>query len=267
MKRIQPTGIILLIIIGFFINSCARFFPGRPNDLNEVLKNGRLVVLADSNNLGFALQGDSIFGFQYEIIKAFADSLNVELIITDITDFKEAVRSIETGKADIIASIIPVTTAYADHLSFSEPLFQSSLMLVQNKGSDFMPRNIISTQAQLANETVNVTLNSKYKLRLQNLSDEIGDTIHIAELNDVTNDSIIKLVAAGDFKFAVCPAFFVNYYADVYPNLDFTVPVGFLQNFSWAVHVNSTQLVEKLNEFLVNFIDSYEYRKIYRKYF
>ena len=121
MNKINFSYIIVLLITGIFFYSCGKIIPGKPNDLNEVLKNGRLVVLTDSNRLGFARQGDSIFGFQYEIVKAFADSLNVELIVSDITDFKEAVESIGSGEADIIASIMPVTTQYADKLAFSDP--------------------------------------------------------------------------------------------------------------------------------------------------
>lgn len=247
--------------------SCGKIVPDKPNDLKEVLNNGRLVVLTDSSSLGFAINGDNIFGFQYEIVKAFADSLNVELIVSDITDFDEAVKEIEKGEADIIASIIPVTTQYQHILAFSEPLFQSTLMLVQNRGIDAYPRKIINTQAELGHDTVYIQKNSKYKQRLQNLSDEIADTIHIIEVEGITNDSIIKLVASGVYKYAVCPAYFAKHYSLMYPNLDFSLPVSFIQNYSWAAHINSASLINKLNEFLLNFIDSYEYRIIYRKYF
>ncbi len=258
---------IVLIAIGTFLFACGKLIPGKPNDLKEVLKNGRLVVVTDSNSLGFAIQGDSIFGFQYEIIKAFADSLNVELIVSDITDFNEAVKSIESGEADIIASIMPVTTQYAHILAFTDPLFQSALMLVQNKGNDSYPLKIIGTQAELAKDTVFITKNSKYKHRLENLSDEIADSIYLIEVDGITNDSIIRRVASGVYKYAVCPSYFVKHYAQIYPNLDFSLPVSFTQNYSWAAHINSASLINKLNEFLLNFIDSYEYRIIYRKYF
>lgn len=267
MNKTNFKIIFVLIVIGIFLHACGKLIPCKPNDLKEVLKNGRLVVLTDSNSLGFAMQGDSIFGFQYEIIKAFADSLNVELIVSDITDFNEAVKSIESGEADIIASIMPVTTQYAHRLAFTDPLFQSALMLVQNRGTDSFPRKIIETQAELAKDTVYITQNSKYKQRLENLSDEIADTIHIIEVEGITNDSIIKLVASGVYKYAVCPSYFIKHYALMFPNLDFSLPVSFIQNYSWAAHINSASLINKLNEFLLNFIDSYEYRNIYRKYF
>lgn len=260
-------GFILLFFTLVAFSSCDKLKPGRPTDLNDVLSKGRLVVLADNNCLGYMVEGDSIFGFQYEIVKAFADSLNVELIISGFTDFHEAIRSIEKGDADLLATIMPVTTEYADRLAFSNPLFQSVLMLVQNRGSDSLPLKQVSTQQELALDTVYLTENSKYALRIKNLSDEIADTIFVAELKNVNNDSIIKLVADGVHKYAVCPAFFSKHYAERYPNLDFSLPLGFLQNYSWAVHINSLSLIEKLNEFLLNFVDSYEYRIIYRKYF
>ena len=265
VNKIYISGIFLLLYLIF--SSCNKLIPGKPSDLNDVLKRGRLVVLTDSSSLGYALSGDSLFGFQYEIVKAFADSLNVELIISKISDIKSAIESINTGEADLLAFAIPVTTEYASYLQFSEPLFQSTLVLVQSLRNKNENNLIIKNQSELAGEKVSVTKNSQYIKRLINLSDEIADSIYIQEIDNINNDSIIKLVSNGTVKYAVCPAFFSKYYALKNPELDFSLTIGFLQNYSWAVHVNSSSLLNKLNEFLLNFVDSYEYRTIYRKYF
>jgi len=52
-----------------------------------------------------------------------------------------------------------------------------------------------------------------------------------------------------------------------FPNIDVSLPIGFAQQQAWVVHPNSPLLLEKLNEFLDDFIGSSAYWNIYRKYF
>jgi len=65
------------------------------HDLPEIVDSGRLTVVTEGGSMGFALAKDSIFGFQYEIIKAFADSLGVELQISEQNDTKKPLKDLK----------------------------------------------------------------------------------------------------------------------------------------------------------------------------
>jgi ABC-type amino acid transport substrate-binding protein len=51
------------------------------------------------------------------------------------------------------------------------------------------------------------------------------------------------------------------------PELDIETAVGFVQLQSWAMRPSSTELREKVDEFLVKFLQKKAYRDIYRRYF
>ncbi len=257
----------VLAVSIFIFTSCKLVRKKSPSDLKEVLQNGRLTVISETGNMGYQVDGDSIFGFQYELVKAFADSLNVELRISEMTDIESAIRSLNWGEADIIARFLPITTQFNDELLFSAPIFSGRLMLVQNSHNDSTQKNIIHDQRLLADDTISLIVNSPYIFRINHLSDEIADTIYLNELENVSSDSLVSLVASGKIKYTVCPEFFVSHYKKMYPQLDFSLPLSLIQEYGWAVHVNSGRLKEELDEFLNYFIYSPEYRRIYARYF
>jgi membrane-bound lytic murein transglycosylase F len=258
------SGIIMLFSITLF--SCKKIKTEYPHDLNDVLDAERLAVISDSSSMGFASLGDSVYGFQYEIIKAFADTLGVELQITKQNDLNESIKSLQKGECDIIANIIPVTTEYKKKLLFSKTLLTTRLMLVQRIQKDTAEK-IIKTQTDLANDTIFLPYNSPYKMRIMNLSDEIADSIHIVEIKNISQEDLIKMVSEGKIKNTICLEHFSRKYLIRYQNLDFSLPLGFSQNYSWAVHASSTKLMNELNDFLDDFIGSSAYWKLYRKYF
>lgn len=258
----------IFLLFGLVIfSSCKKLKIENPHDLKDVLKEGRLAVITDSSSLGFEFIGDSISGFQYEIIKAFADNLGVELQISEQNDMAEAIKGLEKGECDIIAHFIPITTEHSDVLSFTESLFTSRQMLVQRIANDSVSSKFILTQTDLANDTIFLPANSPYKMRIKHLSDEIAETIHVEELNNVSIEDLIQMVSEGKIKNTICPYQFAKKYQKKYQNIDISLPLGFSQNYGWAVHKNSNHLLEKLNNFLTDFIGSSDYWDLYRKYY
>ena len=82
------------------------------HDLPYILKSGRITVLTDGSSIGFSEKNGNVTGFQYELVKVFADSLGVELVITEENDLKSGIDQLKTGDYDLIATMIPVTTEW-----------------------------------------------------------------------------------------------------------------------------------------------------------
>jgi membrane-bound lytic murein transglycosylase F len=224
----------------------------RLHDLPGIIENGRITVLTDSSRLGFSVKRDSVFGFQYEIVKAFADSMGLELVITKENDLEACMNSLKSGDYDIIANLIPVT---------SRPI------LVQRMPEDTTRSKLITNHYQLLNDTVYLPYHSPYKMRLEHLSDEIAGTIHIIEMKNISTEQMVRLVSEGKIKYTICDELFAKKLKLQYPNIDISLPIGFEQQLAWAVHLKSPQLLAKLNDFLTDFMGSEGYWDIYRKYF
>lgn len=237
------------------------------HDLPQLIESGRLTVVTDSSSNGFALQKDSVFGFQYEIVKAFADSLGLELRISKQNDSQKAIDELLNGEFDIIANTMPVTTDYPKGIVFSKPLMTSKLILVQKLSDDSLAETPIKRQFELGNDTIYLSRNSVFKARIINLSNEIAEDIHIEEMNNASVETLVKLVASGKIKNTACTEEQAQRLKKQYSNIDISLPLGFSQQYGWVVNSKSPLLLEKLNTFLSDFIGSEAYWKLHRKYF
>ncbi len=265
-KTLIVIGIgVLILFIGILL--LVRHSRQQIHDLSGILKSGRLTVLTDSSSIGFSNNGGNVSGFQYEIVKAFADELGVELVISEENDLKESMNNLKNGDYDIIASLIPITTEWKKDMLFTVPLFTSRQVLVQRQSNDSTQLKLINNLFLLENDTIFIPSNSPYKMRLNHLSNEIASHIHILEIKNHSTEQMVRLVAKGKIKYTICDELFSQKLKLQYPNIDASLPVGFAQHHAWVVHTKSTQLLAKLNSFLTDFIGSSEYWDIYRKYY
>lgn len=256
-------GLLFLMSIYLIFNRNQKI-----KDWPEIEKNGRLYVLADSSSIGFSNKKGDVSGFQYEIVKAFADTMGLELAVTEENNILKSISLLQSGEYNIIANFTPTTTEFNDKVKFTQPFFSTRQVLVQKMISDSVaqPRTI-KRVLELGNDSIYIPENSAYKLRLQYLSDEIANPIVIIELADKSTEQMVQMVACGKIKQTICDERFAQKLKEKYPVLDISVPIGFDQNMAWMVHIKSPLLLEKLNEFLSDFVGSPAYWAIYQKYY
>ena len=263
-KIILLIGVLILIGIAFGV---WRQKKKHVHDLPTIIDTNRLTVVIDSSSVGFSKDGNTVSGFQYEIVKTFADSLGVELVVSQNNDFQSCVDGLQKGDFDIIASFIPPTMALQDNVIYSMPFFSSKQVLVQACNSDSANKDLITKHAQLAKCTIHIPSHSPYKMRIQHLSDEIADTIIINELNNKSAEQLVRAVSKGEIKYTICDELLAKKLKLKYTNIDVNLAIGFSHQMCWGVHPKSPLLLEKLNAFLDEFIGSSEYWKLYRKYY
>lgn len=260
------TVVLCLFVLMLSVGLWFYYSKNKIHDLPDILHEGRITVVIDSTSIGFSVVGDSVSGFQYEIVKAFADDLGVELVVSEENDLKASIDGLNNRDYQLIADFIPVTSEWQNDLLFTTPLLSTRQVLVQRIDNDSTKTVSISKQIDLGNDTVYVSIHSPNKLVLKHLSDQIADSIHILEM-DLSAEQIVRLVANKKIKYTICSEIFGRKLKSKYPNIDVSLPIGFEQQQAWAVNKNSPLLLEKLNEFLDDFIGSSAYWKIYRKYY
>ena len=103
------------------------------NDLPGILKRGKLRVLADNSSTSFFIYKGKRMGFEYELLREFAEELGVELEIITVHDLNEINQRLNNGEGDIIACNYTITRERQDHVNFSRPFFQTQQVLIQRK--------------------------------------------------------------------------------------------------------------------------------------
>lgn len=263
MEKLLKPALIVVALVAFLSIVFYILDEKSVRDYDDIAELGRIRVLTDNSSIGFRVDGDSVYGFQYEIIKAFAVKMGVELEISENDDSRESMDDLMAGSYDIIASMQPQIAEYAEKVLFTKPLQVNRQMLVQRKDSV----GFVRKQYELAGDTISLPRNSPYKMLVDHLSDDIADTIYTSDLKNTTADVAVKMVAEGIIRYTICSERMSKKMIQAYPQLDISLPVGFQQECVWVVNINATILQKKLNEFLTDYIGSSEYWKLYRKYY
>src|SRR5690606_19260756 len=88
------------------------------NQLEQILERGELRVVSRYGLTSYYNNGGQLAGFEYDLAKAFADYLDVELKVTVPDNLSKTLDMIENGQADIAAAGLTITRARQNRLRF-----------------------------------------------------------------------------------------------------------------------------------------------------
>ncbi len=236
-------------------------------DYPGIAGEGIIRVTTEYNSIGFFVDGDTLAGFHYELIEAFARQHRLRTDITPKMSFAKRMQGLAAGQFDVAACDIPATSELKDSFLLTHPVALDKEVLVQRKPRT--PRDsalFVRSQLELAGKTLHVVKDASSMLRIRNLSREIADTIRIEETERYGPEQLIALVAHGDIDYAVCNESIARAIADSLPQVDISTDISFTQFCSWVVNRRSPALRDSLNAWLDAFKKTPAYRKLYRKY-
>lgn len=236
-----------------------------PRDFPTICNEGVIRAVTEYNTIGFFAVDDTIAGFHHDLLQAFARDHGLQVEFTPIMDFQQRFEGLYNGTYDIIASSLPLSNELKDTISFTHPILLGKQVLVQRKATHDSLQ--INSLLQLAGKTVYVPKHSPNIFRIRNLSEEIGDSIYLKEIEKYGSEQLISLVAHGEIDFAICDEQLALAAADSLPQLAIHLPVSFTLFYSWGINKQSPILLNTLNLWIDKFKQSKEYRRIYQKYF
>jgi ABC-type amino acid transport substrate-binding protein len=174
---------------------------------------------------------------------------------------------VKSGKYDILANDVLRTHTKDDSILFTHPILLSKQVLVQRKPQSTKDSLYIKSHLDLAHKTLHIVKGSPYKQRIENLSNEIGDTIYIEEIDKYGIEQLLALVAHGDIDYAVCDEGIAMASMKDFPQLDIDTPISFTQFNSWGVNKQSIVLLDTLNAWLDHYTKTKAFKKLRKKYY
>jgi len=244
-------------------------------DYQNILKKGKLVILAENSTASYFVYREKEMGFEYEILQEFAKEIGVELEVKIVSNLDDLIPQLNNKDGDIIASNYTVTGERLKIIDFSTPFIQSPQVLIQKKPDGWqkmkpedLQKKLISDPSELAGKTVDVWLNSSYYQRLKHLQEEIGDSIHIQGVDGMTgSDELVELVSQGIIDYTVVEENVAKVNARFYDNIDISTQISVKQKIAFGLRKSSGLLKAKLDKWLDKFLVSQTYNYIYKKYF
>lgn len=249
--------------------------PGVQIDLPEILKKGKLTVLAENSSTTYFIYRGKKMGFEYEILKNFAEELGVELEVKVVKNLDSLIHMLDNGEGDIIACNYTVTKERSRVINFSTPIIQTPQVLIQRKPEGFEKmkekdwmKKVLNNPIQLARKTIKVWQGSSYYERLIHLQEEIGDTIFIEGVpGNIGGEELIEMVSDGIIDYTITEANVAKVNEHFYDNLYTGLEVSVNQKIAFGLRKSSHLLKAKLDDWLDTFKSKTRYKFIYRKYF
>ena len=212
---------LLILLLPLLLSSCLRngesrfrdvstLGPERVFNLERIREKGILKVVTEYNSISYFIYRGQPMGFQYEMLQALANHMDLELEVTVSNNLDQNFLDLEEGNVDLIAMNLTVTSERKEQVAFTVPLLQTRQVLVQRKPDLWNEMNqkqlessMIRNQLDLTGKTVYVQAGSVYSDRLRSLSDEIGGGINIREVQ-LESEQLVQRVALGEVDYAVC---------------------------------------------------------------
>ena len=270
--------------------------PPISRDLAQIRERGSLVVLAPYNSTTYFIYQGEPLGYEYELLRAFAKDLGVNLKMIVVTDPKSLFPLLNSGDGDIAAArlIPPVgpTGELEDQspVAFTRALYRTEPVLVQQgeapsaagEGAekalapgpaDPLPEvdiqaRLVTRASQLAGRTVNLPEQSAYRRTLIELSDEISGDIHVVEMGEkIQDETLAQKVARGEVQFTVMQKNLADLKEAEFKNLKVRPILGQTHKVAWAVRKNSPELMKELNRWIEEKKTGPLFNNLYQKYF
>lgn len=190
---------------------------------------------------------DSIVGINYHLLRELRDSLGIVLEMYPVINRDEALAKVQSGEYDILASL-PADNYLKQNFLTTNEICLDKLVLLQRRNPD--GTKPVGSALELAGDTVHLEKGSASIRRIENLSKEIGDSIHIAEEEGLSEEYMAMKVARGAWKYAVVNEKTAEDMSSTYPNLDYSTPVSFTQFQVWVLNSRRDELLKRINALL-----------------
>lgn len=247
-------------------------FPKLVNvDLDSIKARGKLVVLTENSASTYYLYRDEELGFDFELVRKFAKSLNVKLEVRVIENLDSMFAMLYRGEGDIIASNLTVNEDRKKFLAFSPVIYKTKQVLVQRKDTAnkiLADGIVVHNQQELDKLPIHVHRYSSFYNKLSNIIQSTGANIQlIEESGKIGTEELLQEVAIGSIPSTVTDKSLAFLCFEDYPNLDMSVELEGEDDIAWAVRPNALMLQEKLNSFLTEKSGVRFVEKLYTRYF
>ncbi len=196
--------------------------------LEQVLETGELRVLSSNGPTTYYEGSDGLTGFEYSLVKGFADSLGLKLVIEDELDTTKMLNSVAARNVDFAAAGLTSLENRNDQVIFATPFMQITQQLIYNSRVP-QPASI----ADLRNKEVLVIDNTSHAERFKALQAQFPELHWRAVVNAEMID-LLDMVHKGEADYAVIDssAYELNRYSYTKARLAFDVSDP--QQLAWA---------------------------------
>ena len=228
------------LAIGYFLNLSHIFQP-------LTLKPETLTVLTRNIPTAYYHGPDGEMGFEYDLARAFADELGLELEIKVVDSISEILAAIDENRADIAAGGLTRTPEREKDFIFGPDYLTIQQELVYRKNSSH-PKDI----EDLKNFELVILARSSYEERLRELRRKWPE-LKWQTSDDYSTDQLLEKVWLKELSCTIADSNILAANRRYYPELKIAFPVSEKQFLAWPLNSKHRKLQKKLCQWFEKF--------------
>lgn len=199
--------------------------------LQRIQEQGYIKVYSRISPTTMSVGEKGFSGFEYELVKLFAEDLGVRVEIVTHNDIAKILSEVENGKVDFAAAGLTVTKQRQERLRFGPPYQSITSKLVYLKGTD-RPRDFSQIDQQLT-----VIANSSHSEDLYEIQKDYPE-LSWTERTDLTSQDLLDMVLSGEIKYTIVDSNELDLMRQVQPELAVAFSVSEPEELAWVFNKN-----------------------------
>lgn len=200
----------------------------RPSQLELVKMTGTLVVVTRNSPTTYYQDRDGPAGFEYELAKAFAEFLGVQLKVLVADNTTDLLSTLETGKAAFAAAGLTHTPERARWFRFSTGYKDVKQAVIYRRGNLKPNTPVDLTQGRLM-----VSASSSHAERLRQWQRGVPG-LSWSESNELESSDLLQMVANGSLDYTLLDSNEFRVLKAYYPSLDIAFKTKTTYQMAWA---------------------------------
>ncbi|KGJ86567.1 transporter substrate-binding domain-containing protein [Colwellia psychrerythraea] len=223
------------------------------------------VITRNSPETYFLWRGE-LLGFEYELMRKFADNHKVKLVIVVADSYEEMLALLAAGKGDIIAAGLSRTDARKAQIAKEKLVTSLRYNRVKEQlvaHQDSLPINELS---DLKGRTITIRKSSSFWTTGQMLAKDYGANIVLAN-EDIATEILIGQVADKEIDLTIADSNLIAIESSFRSQI--ITPLTFKEDvpYAYLVRQGNPQLLAYLNEFIRKYYRGTFYNVVKNKYF
>jgi membrane-bound lytic murein transglycosylase F len=224
-----------LLCLSFFLLSGCQ--PKEKNaSLQRIIERGYISVGTIYGLTSYYLEAEGATGFEYELVKKYANSIGVKLKVVPSYSLEELFNKLDTGEVDILAAGLAVTDKRRQQYNFSPSYDNISQKLVFKQGG-IRPRKLKDLTGNLL-----IMAYSSHEENLVQLK-ENNSELNWQVSDEFDSEELLLKVLSEEIDYTVIDSNTLAVNRRYYPEISIGFTIKKSQPVAWAVKKNNDQSI------------------------
>ena len=255
----RKPGIRCMTLFLFLL--CLLFSSCNPAPDSISITPGKLTVMIRNIPTVYYEGPEGKMGFEYDLVKAFADHMGLELKLKVVDSVTDILKAIENGEADLAAAGLTRTDEREKRFLFGPDYFTVQQQVVGNRSHPY-PRKV----KELAGYDLVVLKNSSYVEQLRELQLQYQE-LHWQETDEFNSDQLLEQVWLGKLPCTVADSNIIAINRRFFPELMVAFPISEEQQLAWIINKKQKKLEDELSKWFADFKKSSRLAELKDRYY